>query len=403
MALLQDLHADPEGGYLGLEGHVNRGSPSGFTARNQARPEWRPGAAGGVPVHLVRCEGSVQSFGTWPLRWEQAQDPSMLLAHPFAVEAMNLRSVTTTPGVATASTRTVVLTGLQPSFHVKLHYPGVLGRVRRDLPLQKALAGFELSSELSEFLGVVANDRWAMLREIGGRARVDGDSGDSWAVVLREGRPYPDTPHRSLLVPAFSLCACDGRSPDDEILLTQMFRAAKHTDPTTWLLSEILVPLTEMYFALVGRLGIMPEINAQNLLFATSSEGEIRIVLRDLGRVEKLLHIRRRQGRGVRFLSSPYKEVDADRDSGFAAIRHSFSFDFKLCGYVLRPVIEAAVKSFGLDRSALVGEVRECVKQQISELGLAEFFPPSTETYGHPKVMLTESRPYTDEGPAEFR
>src|SRR5205085_11443862 len=60
------------------------------------------------------------------------------------------RTVTVIP---TASGRTVYCSSLDPPLYFKLHYDGILGRVDRKLPVKKAVAGFEISEELTKLWG----------------------------------------------------------------------------------------------------------------------------------------------------------------------------------------------------------------------------------------------------------
>lgn len=403
MALLADLFDDPLKGYLGLEGHVNSGSPSGYSELNVPLGSWDPVRGEGLPVHVVHWDGEVTEFGTWPLSGVTALDRQTLLAHPLMVASRGLDVVASLNGAPTASSRTVVLTDSCPTVHAKLHYPGVLGRVRREIPLQKAIAGYEVSSEVANLVGKAHGSSWGVLREIGGRSAHDEALGSSWSVVLREGSPHPEVGGPYILIPGFSLTAVDPRRVGDPLLLAQLFQHSEQDDPTQWLLSSILAPLIEFYMALVGGLGLMPEINAQNWLLQVFLDGSLRVVLRDMGRVEKLLHLRRREQLNESFLSSPYKEVDANFDPALAAVRHSFSFDFKLSQYVLMPLISTAVVSLGVQEREIVGLVRELVGHLLSKYDLIDFFPPCRVSYGHPKMMLTESRPYIDLGPAFFR
>ncbi len=378
--------------YLRFEQRVNPGSPSGFSTKYRPPPEYDPLLVKSFLLPLVRMPASnlVQAGAipeSVPLRDDiVALYPTDRLGRQRGVPA---GEVTCYP---TASGRTVVIVGVggdEKLWHVKLSYPGVLGRVYRELPWLKAAAGIENSRELQER---GAGAFLAFLPEVGCRgAWIESET---TCFVLRDHVPWPRRSGGEL-VPWFSLLAGDaGAASAFEAVFGQAsFERA-------W---ELLESVLRGYFGWVFEFGLMPEINAQNLLVEAGSDGGLRPVARDLGRAERLLHVRRRAALPDPQLSPAYKVIDADADISTAQKRHSFSFDFKLSKYVIAPFIKALEPH--VEATTRLGDrARELTRDLIAaDPDAARWFPAPRQSYGHERMLLTAERPYVDLGPALYR
>ncbi len=298
---------------------------------------------------------------------------------------------------ATASGRTVITGEPWAPYYLKLHYPGVLGRVFRHLPLRKAIAGVEVSHLVSEAILAGRLPELGLLPETEAIG-LPGPSGSwddgSWAHIRRDGRPrvFRARPP-GVLLPSFSLVASE-RGSADPTLIVQLL-AANSTDPVSWVRDQLVLPLVRSYLALTFDAGLMPEINAQNLLYDFGPDGTATPVLRDMGRVEKLLHIAPQLG-GL--LSAPYKTLDGNRERRDALTRHSFSFDFKLMTYVVEPIL-SALDAQSRSSSNPSREVLDAISRLIDDQrGAREWLPRGRTVQAHPHMLLTEDRPYVDAG-----
>ena len=413
--LLRDLPDASPSPLIYLENFVNDGSPSGFSTIHVPPPGMQPGTADTVLLDVVEVvDRIVAQYGHWCLPSMadcESTGRKVVLVHPAALEGMlaeyapaQLAKVGEVEAWLTASGRTFVLKPLEDGAYAKLHYPGILGRVRRELPLVKALAGFEVSCELERFVRSVHYA--GILRETGFRSVMWPGSysfdSSSWSCIMREAKVYPYRDISGILIPVFSLFGADSERPSDPTLVVQFCEASRSADAVEWLLEELLVPLVRCYLAVTFDVGVMPELNAQNVLF--EYDGHFRVVLRDMSRMEKLLHVRRRRDLSEVFASLPYKGLDLDTEPEFAKIRHSFSFDFKFSTYVIDPLITALCDGMDLDVAVARKRVRDRVKALLAQDPyISTCFPEDGDFYGHPKKLLTSSRPYVRLGRPLFR
>ena len=187
--------------YIYLEQRVNGGSPSGFSAKHRPNAAFDPALAHSFEMPLVRVPARwLIGFGEMPQ--SLSLKPDEIAAHPQ--DAWLCRRGTATRSIAcfpTASGRTVVVGDsdvVGVPWHLKLSYPGVLGRVRREMPWLKAAAGVETSAQLE-------NGSWCdhagFMREVACRGIVVPEG--SRCFVVRDHRPFPPRERAHGLVPWF--------------------------------------------------------------------------------------------------------------------------------------------------------------------------------------------------------
>jgi hypothetical protein len=194
-------------------------------------------------------------------------------------------------------------------------------------------------------------------------------------------------------VPSFSLVATD-ETKADPTLLDQLL-AMNAGDPVAWVRDQLVLPLVQSYLTLTFETGLMPEINAQNLLYDFAPDGTAMPVVRDMGRVEKLIHVAPQL---ASLLSAPYKTLDGTSDREYALTRHSFSFDFKLMTYVVGPIL-VALDARSRSTSTPSKEVFAAISRLIDDQpGAREWLPRGRNAKAHPRMLLTGDRPYIDAG-----
>lgn len=413
--LLRELFPPSVASLAHLENYVNDGSPSGYSPTQQLPPEIAPGSTSLVelPTFVVPEEklvivGSVDEY----LTLCDKLDGLPILLHPADNTTIPPKTWTKAPSLKayrTASGRTFILAEDDiPPYHAKLHYPGMLGRVNRHLPFHKAVAGNEVAAELALFLVLHSGVDWAMLREPtvvaiqGSEDRPDTESKDV-CFILRSHEPYPSiNAHNLALIPSFSLFGHDAHRPQDDTLIAQIL----HSAGVSWrrFLDMFVIATLRYYWTMVASLGLMPELNAQNLLFEVSRDlSVVRPVFRDMSRVEKLMHVRRRQGRTMEFVSGQYKVVDFDEDPDTARTRHGFSFDFKLSQYIIKPILLEVSRCTHTPFDIVLSYCREANLLILRELELIRWLPERTITWAHDRVVLTGERRYINAGPALLR
>ncbi|HSE17593.1 MAG TPA: IucA/IucC family protein [Pyrinomonadaceae bacterium] len=300
----------------------------------------------------------------------------------------------------TASGRTLDTTIEERHMYLKLHYDGVLCRVNRSLPEHKAIAGVEVSEELSRASSnSLLPQSFSFFPEVAAITHT-GKYGEI-ACVLRNATPFPQTRRSHALIPFFSLFSRDIRSQTDPSLLEQILSAS--STPKNLLLDNVILWVLESYVAMVRVLGLIPEINAQNILLAVDGCGSpCGVVLRDLMGVEKDVDARTRLGLTTAFKAGQYKKISREMDEGLYYVRHSFSYDFKLCHYVIEPLIRDASASFGWSVGKLAQAVRKLFITQFGEERFS-YFVPYDKWFSHPKVMLTHNRPYVSNSRPLYR
>ncbi len=285
----------------------------------------------------------------------------------------------------TASPRTLATTG-DEGFYLKLHYAGVLGRIERSLPKRKAIAEVEISRIIQKEVltrsdakfGILASDFCNFLL----------DSSNDIAVIVRDRIPRPPRDGSLYSVPVFSMFSQDRRNSNDELLLQQIVRLRNLQEHD--FLSEFIYPIIDAYVLLSRDHGLIPEWNAQNLLFQFDRDFQVkRVLCRDLMEVEKDIPIRERNGLSTTFDSDSYKCIFLEKPGYFE--RHSFSFDFKLSHYVIKPLVDAFSRGSTETHDNLIHATTEYVKEFWGP-SLREHFQPYDSWFLVPKRLLTTKK-----------
>lgn len=326
--------------YLVLERYWNDGSPSGH--RLEMPDQWSPFSPSlgyRLPVRMVANDRV--TVVTDPRidcrlieRIDQADwhpfplHPSMLAQFP---RGMMQPDCLADPLVSpTASGRTVALLNERGEIDhfLKLDYPHRLGRFGRDLSLFKWLASLERSRLFSQASDGAAG--WEFMREAGGayfetphRAHGIGFLLRPFEVVIQDG---------AHLIPSFSLWARPRQGSQTVLSALRIMFGWNEQEA----FASLVVPVVEAYFSLALSHGLLPELNAQNLLYVIREDGSCRPCFRDMQDVFIDDDVRARRNLGVGGVS--YKRVD--RQSTDLAERRSFSYDFKLGAYVLEPLLK---------------------------------------------------------------
>ena len=156
-------------------------------------------------------------------------------------------------------------------------------------------------------------------------------------MIWRDNKPYRfDIAKARYMIPMFSLFSRDRLSIHHPPILKQILD--ERTDPINYVHEVLIAPLIRCYFDLIGKLGILPEWNAQNVLVAFNSDfSDASFVMRDLESCDRDLTLMSMLHLPSDFECHPYKCID--KTQPYYVIKHSFMFDFKLGEYILEPLL----------------------------------------------------------------
>lgn len=393
-----------------LERYVNDGSPSGFSTINttsfqtspfETTPWFNPYICI-APIECFREYGQIPSY----LGEEFSAENNWVMVHPDMVSRLSilsqnsLRIKSSKYRVSpTASGRTVQILNSSQQDYVKLHYAGILGRVSRELPYHKAIAGPELSKIITNAIdNKLLHAQLSLLPEPGARTLVLHSESmiTDWGMVWRESKPYGLNSQSTVYVfPSFSLFSYDRLAVHHYPLLKQIIDYTSF-DPQEFVFDVILEPLITCYFNMINTLGLQPEWNSQNLLVSfDASFTKAHFIMRDLESIDKDLSLMKALGKEYHFECYPYKCIENTQYN--YQIKHSFMYDFKLGECIIDPILQLLVKYYAVN----IIEAREKIKHLTSKLTdkLPNDFFPKNKWYVFDKVLVDHSikeRPYIE-------
>ncbi len=415
--LLQELILHPITSRHYLERYVNDGSPSGFSTVYTTSVETSP--FGLTPwYYLYVCiapQDLFKDFGHIPsYSGKMYTDKSnWILLHPdminkkfFTNKNFKIYKNIDLKVVPTASGRTVQIISDNNQDYIKLHYEGVLGRVRRELPYYKAVAGPEISKIIISAIDTnQLTNKLSILPETGARVLTNklNNEENEWGMVWRENRPYKvNISEVEYIIPAFSLFSHDRLAIHHSPLIKQIIDSFKY-NPEDFILDKIIFPLIECYFDLILKTGLQAEWNSQNLLIGFNDTfSSAKFIMRDLESVDKDITIMESIGVKHNFIGYPFKCIKEDQYNYI--IKHSFMFDFKLGESILAPLIELAKKYYNLNTEKLQNRIKEETEKYIIKLP-TNFFPQN-KWYMFDRVLVDQSkieRPYLELKNPKFR
>ncbi|WP_316186253.1 MULTISPECIES: IucA/IucC family protein [unclassified Bradyrhizobium] len=394
--------------YLHLERYVNRGSPSGFSDVNTTSPGTSAkGSERGFHLPSVEFPSTVECV-------EYGLAPSFLPSgylplHPDMMSNDSFKRCTTVNREfrfvsPTASERTVMDRSGDGWFY-KLSYNELIGRAPRLITTQHAQSAVEVTSFISSAIQAQTLPRGLyFMRETFGRVFKVPNSGrlDEWGVVLREPRPYPHEPTIKLLLPAFAAFSKDSQSPNDALILHQLYeRQSKSIED--FLFEDLIAPVYDCYFSLLQNCGMQIEAHAQNIMFALDGSLQIRgVVIRDAESVDKDFSLIETLGLAINPTETDYKCLRLGQYNYH--IMHSFMFDFKLGEYLVSPLIECAADKYDVNRSTLVERIKKHNATHLEKLP-HDFFPSDSKWYSYENVVHTPGarRQYTAHDCPKYR
>jgi len=412
--LLSELIQHPNSSRYYLERYVNDGSPSGFSTIYTTKPQTSPFELNPF-FYLNICFANKQffkDFGIIPDLGFQNLDENKnwILVHPdmksnefFVNENFELTELGDFKVIPTASGRTVQIYHNYNEDYIKLHYSGILGRVRRELPFVKAVSGPEISNLLTKAIdNNLLSNKISLFPETGARVLYN-DKEEEWGMVYRQNKPYNIADEMAYFIfPAFSLFSTDRLNNHHYPILKQIIETYKY-NPKEYVLEVIIYPLLNSYIELVSKLGLQPELNSQNLMLSFNEDFSVcSFILRDLESVDKDLTIMTEIGQKFESLCYPFKFIDASQYNYY--IKHSFMFDFKLGESILEPILTILELYFSIPKRSMYNEIKLFTQRELKSLP-SNFFP-TNKWYVFDKVLVDQTkieRPYLEYNNPKFR
>ena len=372
-----------------MERYVNDGSPSGYSFDYSSSAKYSP-LSGTEKFSLpVLWSENVRTYGIIPLDLVELFSDKGKKAIPFHPDniddfkAFRNQIKTSLYEVSPSASPRTLFSEAPNLFYLKLHYKGVLGRIERSMPIRKSMAEIEISKLLIDEVISSGKTSFGIFHSPFCNYYND-DKGTDFSFILRLSDPFPRLNENPILIPCFSLFSTDIKELSHPPLLLQILQ--KTNANSDWFLSNLIFPVLRMYIHLCKIHGLIPEINAQNLVYEFDDKFNcLRPVIRDFMEIEKDLSIRGKLNLRNNFDSINYKTIVNSDEDYF--IRHSFSFDFKLTHYVIVPLAKLFSRQLGIDLNKLLSEIRDFV---FAEWGqeIHTHFQPFDKWYDVPNRLL---------------
>lgn len=398
--LLSDIERNPSNAFDYLERLVNNGSKSGFTDIHNTSKGTNPFYSDGYRI-LKLIADNVETIGEIDTHAYQLDIEGGIYIHPDWMLIPNngvitdlFRAIESEQVVPTSSSRTVRVAN-QDVF-IKLHYPGLIGRLKRDLGFEQLISGIELTS-------IFNNSRnnqpefFDYMPEPYGKILHSGNNQVGYIL-----RTIPPHLKKYYLIPGFSMFSVDRQHPEHPTILEQVLE--KRDNALEYFVYEICLKLIDVFFWCALEEGLIPEMHSQNIVFAFDTKWRLKkIVLRDFESIDKDITIRTQNDKDINFQEYPYKCI-AQEDDNYLK-RHSFMYDHKLGEYLIDPLVEEFCKFTNLNTCEVQAIIRENVRSKYSGR-LAGFFPQDGFWYKYPDIEIdrsTSKRPFISMGTALYR
>lgn len=374
--------------FIELERYVNDGSPSGFNKGVDF--EYHPFNSKkyfDLPVYQSERLNHVQ-VGQLPAFWTEKfsiEDKIPIPIHPEVLDII----LSSCPNLAsekkmsikvqpTSSGRTVLWENTDQAHYIKLHFPKKIGRFHRDLSIHKWLSCLEKSKEFYLYCNSFPSIM-GFLYDFGGIFYIDKKTGSGFGTIFREFKPRPKISITSkLLLPAFSLFAKSNKKGRENKLLHYILDLIGNDKYVFF--SLFINPLIESFLYLSLEIGLIPECNAQNVLYEFDLEKlKTRIIFRDLG--DTFVDHEVRRSKKLHTMFCTYKSLDGIFGKDIFQ-RRSFAYDFKLSFYILKPLIDRYVDITRKSAESLYLDIKDVFHSKFNYSKY--YFDSNTYWYSYP-------------------
>lgn len=385
-----------------MERLVNNGSPSGFSFKYTTTQETSPLYVSQYNICTLKQDnGQIHKLGQLPSLFEKKY-PHLFFMHPDwkHVPQSIYVSDTDIAVIPTSSSRTVKL--LNDDYYIKMCYPGILGRITRELKTQHINSSIDITNILNELLlKKSCPKQLSFFPEKGGKIYkyLDNEIG----YVIRDAKPVGKNVENIIsLIPAFSLYSKDRLNNDIPIILQIL---DNHNNKLDFLLEQLLFPIIDCYFYCVLNAGIQPEMHSQNFLIGLDYNLNISsIVFRDLESFDKDMDLIKTINPNTCIKSYPFKCIDSSQYN--YKIKHSFMFDHKLGEYFFDQLINT-LNNYNIISNpfTLENEIKTYVITKYGQL-LTDYFPRDNRWYKFENILIDRDRsyrPYISFYPTKYR
>lgn len=212
--ILDQISANPSDALVSMERYVNDGSPSGFSFTHTTSAATCPrSSVDSFRLHVVtaRAGTSIRELGIMPAELDCGEGTKPMFVHPDMIGDQHLMSLACSDGRLSnfsveplSSGRTVRIRSNSITGYLKLHYGRHIGRIRRPVSLERALAVIENDEILTQLIETgKMPPTFAFFREPGVRLFC-GETGE-WGMIWRPPLAYGTHVARiCYVVPAFS-------------------------------------------------------------------------------------------------------------------------------------------------------------------------------------------------------
>lgn len=388
--------------YIFLERYVNNGSPSGF---GLGVPEkYNPTNYDLDTIKLGVFHDARHKHiqtGEIPSDIRQCTPNSSVtvIVHPRMIEEKKLPFVNTDgflDAIPTASVRTFLCIDnpINPYF-IKCHYPWLVGRFMRDMPLYKWLSSLERSREVYRFQSELPKNT-AFLHE-GSGIYFQGETPiKSFGCIYREFNIRPTIKGEYIIVPAFSLFAVSRYVDNQECFVDLLMDTLGMSVADA--IKAFVFSVIDAFIFLSIKIGLIPECNAQNVLYEISLVTKnVRVVIRDFEDFFVDESIRKKRDLHMSFCS--YKIINESSNDFYE--RKSFAYDFKLSHYLILPILKAIAKGNETTLRDLKSVVKEYANSQFAKYN--DYFKCPDTWYAYPKKINVDRSVYIKKNQPLFR
>lgn len=376
---------------LYMERLVNDGSPSLFSFKYTTSRETCPLYTSQFKICAMNdpSPDEIEDVGVLPAEFNVELN-NVFFLHPdwrnvsvdFQIDTLDLY---VSP---TSSSRTV--RALWSDYYIKLCYPGILGRITRELRKEHILSSIDVTRVLSDLIKRNnCPEKLSFFPEWGGR--LYHHEFFDMGFVIRAASPYGNTAQKvKAIIPAFSLFSIDKESNDLPIIVQMLNRQSK---PIDYILEQLIYPIIDIFFYCLLQGGLLLEMHSQNFLVGIDNNADIiTIILRDLESVDKDMTIIDDLNLEIKLQSYPYKCICSEQYNYL--IKHSFMYDHKLGEYFLDQLINCLVKY----RLTKLGKIENLISVYVKR-NYGHFLDlfPNGVWYKFSNVLIdrsSERRPY---------
>lgn len=390
--------------YIYAERYINDGSPSGFTFINQVGKRYRPTSGYSnfkLPVFNIKKETAVLIGDINDILICNNLDSNAIPVpiHPDLLNGHDyLNPDFFVDVIPTASGRTVILDpdnvlGVQ---FIKLHYPKLIGRFNRYLPLFKWIAAKESMQAIHSFSNELPQNVTLFEDTVYLYIEKGFFPQEGFGVVFRNFPKKFNFNSGSIVIPIFSLFSNDIKSDSKKTILEKIIddRALSKSDT----IENILFPLIESYIFFATQIGIVPECNAQNIVLSIDQNSSLIIGYRDMEDFWKDISLRKDLKLNILF--NDYHTINKECHDDYYK-RRSFLYDFKLGEYILRPISELIAKKFRRNTVEIDSIIQEYGRQLWKNH--EDYFFPYNTWYSYPKVTKVSRTYYQSHQNPKYR